>query len=498
MSPASSTGNRSTRALVLSGLAWNTLFQFFGMALNLVVMLLTVRLISPGEFGKLATMAGILAFVNVLNCEAFVSHAVQLGEGQEPDWDAYWSLAVRHQFLLFVLCNVVAAALWTLPTHRPVAPMLHVASLGLLWDSAARLRANMLRRELDFRRLRILSAACSLASAAVTLTMALAGHGAMSLVIGGYVVYTLPSVVDLFWLRQWRPVNSWLPAVRVASLASVFSFGLHQAAVNAVAMAREALEAAVIPGLIGYTGFGLWSRAQVLYQTSAGRAVGIIAETAYPVLPRSSGDDVRYRRHATLFAQIVMAIGVFGVFYVGSNGIALSRVLYGLKWAGADALILPGTIFGFGSVAFAVAGNVLLAANSLRKRFIAISLQAVVGAVGIGVLAFQAQIGVYAWTLAALQVVAGVVALLLAVEYFEHGWLRRVWLIPGCAAIAGAAAVLLVERFAGVRAGAQLLLNTVAYGLVAGLVMRWCFPAFVRDSLKVVPKGETIGRFLRL
>src|SRR6266567_8536067 len=101
------------------------MFQFFAIALNFVVMLFTVRLISPAEFGKFATVAGILGLVNVLNCEAFISHAVQLAETQKPDWDAYWSLAVRQQFLLFGLCNLVAACLWMLPTYKQVAPLLH-------------------------------------------------------------------------------------------------------------------------------------------------------------------------------------------------------------------------------------------------------------------------------------------------------------------------------------------------------------------------------------
>jgi O-antigen/teichoic acid export membrane protein len=498
MSSASSPGKHSTRSLVLSGLAWNTLFQFFGIALNFVVMLFTVRLISPSEFGKFATVTGILAFMNVLSCEVVISHAVQMREDQKPDWDTYWSLAVRQQFLLFVLCNLVAAILWALPAYRPVAPLLHLASMGLLWDSASRLRANMLRRELDFRRLRVLGAVCSLSSAAVTLTMALAGHGAVALVLGGYVVYSLPTVIELFWVHHWKPLKGWLAPVRSDSLRSILSFGFHQSGVGALAMARGALEAAVIPGLIGYAGFGLWNRAQVLFQTSAGRAVGIIAETAYPVLPRSSGDDVRYRRHATLFAQIVVAIGIFGAFYVGANGVLLSRVLYGMKWADADTLILPGTLFGFGSGVFLVAGNVLLAANNLRKRFIAISLQAVVGVLGISVLAFHPQISAYSWAVGTLQTVAGFASLLLASEYFDRGWFARVWLSPIVAGLAGTAAVLLIQRVESLRPVAQLVINSIAYGLIAGLVLRFGFPTFVRDSLRVVPKGEMIGRVLRL
>ena len=488
--------SESYRALITRGIAWNTAFQFFGVALNFVVMIFTVRLISPAEFGRFATVSGILAFVNVFNCEAFISHAVQLAENQRPDWGAYWSLAARQQLILCLLCNLVAAFLWLLPTHRQVAPLLHLASLGLLWDSASRLRANMLRRELDFRRLRVLGALCSLGSAAVTLILAWAGYGAIALVMGGYVVFSVPIVIELFC--TWKPLNGWLLSIRHDSLRSILSFGLHQTAVNALAMARGALEAAVIPALIGYTGFGLWNRAQVLFQTSSGRAVGIIAETAYPALPRSRDDKARYRRHATMFAQIVVGIAIFGVFYIGANGILLSRVLYGIKWADADQLILPGTIFGFGSLLFVASGDVLLAANSLRKRFIAISLQALAGFFGIGILIYHSQIAFYAWALAMLQLVAGFMSLLFAAEYFESDWFRRVWLIPTIGPLTGTAAVILSQQMLHLPIVAQLALNTIAYCLISAVVLRFCFPSFVRDSLRLLPKGERVAGLLKL
>lgn len=474
------------------------MFQFFAIGLNFTVMVFTVRLISPAEFGKFATVSGILALVNVLNCEATVSHAVQLAEKHKPDWDLYWSLAVRQQFLLFVLCNLLAAGLWAVPTYRQVAPLLHLASLGLIWDSAARLRATMLRRELDFRRLRVLSVLCSLSSAFVTVTLALKGFGALALVMGGYVVLSLPRVIEFFWVHRWKPSNGWFPSMRLDSLRTILSFGFHQSSVNALAMAQGALEAAVIPGLVGFAGFGLWNRAQVLFQTSSGRAVGIIAETAYPVLPRSSGDPERYRRHATLFAQIVVTIGIFGAFYVGTNGILLSRVLYGSKWADADALILPGTVFGLGTALFIISGDVLLAANNLRKRFIAISLQAVAGFAATGVLVLRPHISAYAWAIGTLELVAGFASLLLASQYFEEGWFRRVWLVPMIAALVGTAAVLFLQRSLPLRVGAQLLMNTTGYAIVISLILRCVFPDFVWESLKVIPQGEKIAALLHL
>ena len=185
MSSIPNAGKNSMRSTILAGIAWNSTFQGFGLVLNFIVMVFTVRLITPAEFGKFAAVTGILAFVNVLNCEAIISHALQLRENQKPDWDMYWSLAVRQQFLLFGLCNLVAGCLWMLPIYKQVAPLLHLASLGLLWDSASRLRANMLRRELDFRRLRVLLSLCSLSSALVTILMAWGGYGAAALVMGG-------------------------------------------------------------------------------------------------------------------------------------------------------------------------------------------------------------------------------------------------------------------------------------------------------------------------
>src|SRR5205809_2698417 len=130
------------------------------------------------------------------------------------------------------------------------------------------------------------------------------------------------------------------------------------------------LESLVLPGALGYEALGLLNRAQVLFSTTVGRVSGLVLETVYPLLPRSTGDPAQFARHATLFVQTMLLISVPGAVFVGLEGQSLSRLLYGLKWIAADPLIVPGTIFAWGVSTVLVFTSVLQAQNRLRIAFL--------------------------------------------------------------------------------------------------------------------------------
>lgn len=485
--------------LIAHGVFWNSGFQVFLVAVNFASMLVLVRIISPGEYGRATAATGIFAVLNCFNCSSFIGQAIQLSGREEPDWQAHWRAGFYIQLALTLLCNLVAGLAWLFPAYRPIAPLLHLASLGLLVDAPNQLSLTMLRRDMNFRRLRLTNALGVLVTAAASMGLGLKGAGAFALILGANVLHGLPFGIDLLWVRKWRPAPGWWRWPDWAGYRKPLRFGGQMSAVALLTVTRGMLESLVLPQALGYEAMGLLNRAQVLFATTFGRVVGLILETVYPLLPRSADHPPQFARHATLVVQAMLLFSIPGAVFVAYDGPALSRLLYGVKWAAADPLIFPGTILGWGLAAVLVFGTILLTANRLKLSFAVSLITVCLSVPAILVAAFGGGLLAYVWAMVAGQSIAVLVSGRLASRLLETGWVKRAVLPPVVAALFGGVTLYLLAGLPlELNVVARLLIHSALFGLTAAVTVRYGFPAELRTVVARLPGGERFGRWLYL
>jgi O-antigen/teichoic acid export membrane protein len=354
------------RSSLLHAVAWHAGYQAFASLLQFGAMLAMARLVLPHEFGQWAVAVGILQVFTAFSVVVFLSHALQLPEGDEPDWTLHWHAGNLIQFVLFVVCNGVALYLEANGHYEGIAPLLHIASVGLLLNTAAQLRMTMLQRRLDFRRLRMIAALSSLFSTAFILVGALEGLGARAMVLGGNVLVTLPFAADLLLIEGWRPQGAWLAWPKFRRYRESLAFGGNRALAGLLASSRGALNAIALPATLGLGVIGLMNRAESLFTMSAGRALGLASDAVYPILPQIATDEARFVRVARKYVLLIcsMALAAFGFFAVYARDV--SRVLYGHKWTSADSFLLPGSLLGLAGIVATAGNQVLLARGQMR------------------------------------------------------------------------------------------------------------------------------------
>jgi polysaccharide transporter, PST family len=487
------------RQLVSRGIAWNAAYQLAEVAFALGAMLILARIIPPAEYGRAGAVVGLLTLLNAFSFAMFAGQALQLPDGREPDWSLHWSAGFYVQISLMLACHAVAGLLWLAETYRPIAPLLHLAALGFVVDWPAQMEIAMLTRALDFRRLKIALACCTVLRLGITIGAALAGAGAVAIVLGANVVAALPLAVDLLIVRRWRPAPGWWRWPDWNRYRPAIRFGFQQSASALLAGVRGALEAAVLPASVGYPAIGLLGRARALLGATAGRMGNVLHETGYPLLPRYAADPARYAPQATLFAQAVLLALVPAILYVGVNGAALSRVLYGERWIAADPLIWPAAIGAVGLAIFGAATSVLLGASRLR---ICLWLDAVAAAISLAMVSAAwtgRGVVVYTWALGVGQLAAGGIALAAASRLLDRRWIRLVLLPPIlCGALASAAMVTAGRAWAAEALGVRLGLDTCVYAIALVSSLRALFPRELGALLVRVPGGRRVGTWMRL
>lgn len=489
----------SRHRLVLRGVAWTTLSQLIQTLASFGTMLVLVRIIPPEEYGRAGAVVGFATLLSVVNCGAFIAQALQLGEAAEPDWSLHWSAGFYIQAALCLACELLSTLCWLDPVYRPIAPLGHLVGLGLMLDWPSQVSGIMLRRNLDFRRLQVLTGLTNVASLSVTLGVGVLGGGAYAIVLGSNVIRTFPFAIDLLVVRGWRPRRGWWRWPNWVAYAPALRFGLQQTGSGLLAGVLGALEAAVLPRTAGYAAIGFLGRAKGLFGNTIGRVEAILIETVYPLLPRYAANQAQYARHATLFAQVLLLTVVPGALYIGLEGRVLSRFLYGEKWIGADPLIWPAALTGLGLGMYGIAWSVLLAANRLRSCLVLDLSSALVSAPMIAVLLLGGGIAEYSWAVAGAEILAAAIALAVASPLLVPGGMRSALVPPALSSLLAVGAVIFIQILGVTTPGRWgLVVHTGVYGLTLGAALRGFFPGTVATVLSRLPGGERIQRWLRL
>jgi len=471
------------------------MYQVFQAVISFAVMLVLVHVVPPVEYGRFAAVTGLTGIINVGSCGQFMTQALQLPEGADPHWTRHFSAAVYIQSVLTVVCWLTAAICWMEPTYRALAPLLLIASLNFILDAFNLLGDISLRRQLDFRRLRIVHAAGTLVSTMLSLVLGLDGFGAYAFIIAN-VFNALPFTIDLLLLRRWRPGPGWWRMPDWKEYRSAIKFGIRQGGAVLLNNARSFAESMVLPGATSLVEMGLWNRAQGLYRSSVGRMIPLLLDALYPVLPRYAADREQYPRQATLVVQVMLWTTIpLGVF-LGAEGPIVSRLLYGQKWIAADPLLWPGALVGVGFSSFSVCYIVLLAADRLKDCTL---LDLVSGFLLTSAILFpwlRSGMTVYAWIVAGAQISAAGLALFRARKFMTRDWIRTVVVPP----VVTASLAALFTRWAGAMMPLHLALEAAClvgiYGICTILLLRVLFATQLHTLFQRLPMLNRVQHLL--
>lgn len=492
-------GGSDGSRLLVQGITWTAAYQVVNAALAFASMLILVRILDADDYGRAAAVTGILVLLGTFGSHLVVEHALQLPDGQEPDWQLHWTFGVYIQLVMSVVVNAVAGLCWLLPDYRPLARLLHIASIGFVFDAPAQMSATMLRRDLNLRRLRIVSGAGMLVRFVATTTLAIAGAGAYAIVIGSNVLPAVPSAFDLLVNRRWRPDAGWYRRLHWREHSAALTFGLQRAAANIVSSLRGAFEAAALPPPLGFAALGLINRSQALYTNTFGRVSAIVADSVYPFLPRSSNDPERYASHATMYVRVMLLISVPPALFVAEYGHLLSRALYGSKWVAMDPLIRPGALVSLSLAVLSIAATILIAAGRVRECVIYDTIGAVAAVPAIAIAWMTRQATLYSWACVAGEALVATAALWRAARLLRRDWMRTALLPP---VVAAASALLMLRVIAPLVGAAWPIVDLIvlgsAFGAVCLLVLRVVFADALTALLIYAPGGDRLRQLARL
>lgn len=314
---------RGTRALAAAQL----LSQVARFASNIVL----AHLLVPADFGVVA-----IALVIVLVSTQFQDLGTGSAIIQRPDVSGSLVNAVFHLNLVLGVGLTAAIAALAYPIAHllrtpDAAPMIAAMSCMILVTALGQIHHALLRRDMRFRQTAVISSSASLASTAISITLAALGLGPWAIVIGSLGAAVLDTSLA-WWFDPWRP--RW--RAHWAELESIWRFSLHLFLSNLVVLVFQQSDKAIVGRALGTAPLGYYSMAQrmVAYPTTA--ISGVVTEVAFPAFARRQ-DDAGALRSAYLRLTGVLALVTFPLLF-GAATVAAPAVslAFGSRW---DALV---------------------------------------------------------------------------------------------------------------------------------------------------------------
>ena len=482
----------SARASIL----WGGGFTLLRDVAQFGVMLILVRLLTPADYGAAALAQAVVGVVSAISYQTFSTHALQIRNPDDIDWQAHFTAAAVLNVVLAGLVLVLAFGLSFAERWREAAPPLAALSVVFLIEIPGALRHRMLEANHDWKRFRVLLIIGTFLGLAVGLGLGLMGAGVWALILQ-IPMLGLPAAIDLFWTARFKPDWTW----SWARYRDTTLFGFNRLGANLAARLRQLVENGMMAAAFDLATLGVYSRAMVLANLLVGRVGGVVMSSLYPVVTRAERGSERFQRLAGLVLRGVAWLMVPAAAFLAIAAADVVALLYGARWSQVTPLLALATA-SFVLVGIASTLSSLLMANDDVRASSALDIATAPSGIGLALWLMPMGARTYLLGLCALGSVVIAASILLLVQHRAMSARDLVAaFVPALVSAAIAlAAVLAVRHALGVSAWLPLRLavDGALLGLAYLVVLRIAFTSALAELTAVLPGASRAQRLLRL
>lgn len=296
--------------------AWNFLDKVGYQVISLLVGLVTLRLLTPTDFGYTGALAVFTMLSNILVESGFTAALIRRDGNTDKDYTAaFWFnllLSIALYGILFVSANAIAAY-FKMPVLSTLARVLFLA---IIVNSFTVVQNIILQKALQFKRLTTANLAGMIVSGIITIWMAATGWGYWALAAQQLSQLVVKAVL-LWGMSKWRPVRIVLSDFSV--IKELFSFSAVLILSSAISTIVKYVYNIFIGPRYSTDEMGYYSQGYKYHMVLHTIVSSSITGVAYPVLSKLNSEPERQRIYMhkivkmTAFFTFPMMAGFFAL-----------------------------------------------------------------------------------------------------------------------------------------------------------------------------------------
>lgn len=369
--PASIGANAAGGAIwVGAGQACRTIFM-------LVSTLFVARLLTPDDFGVVAMVAPIAAFVLLIQDLGLSQAVIQARKIDDDNLNAIFWLNIVLGITIGVFLIAAAPLVGSFYSEPRVVLVVALSAVPALITSATLQHTAILSRQMDFRSLAFSDFANAVFALVSSIVFAYMLRSYWAIWLGQLA--GLSAQAGVLWLRSvWRPRLS----LKLSGIGDYMRFGGGVTGYNVMNYVVRNMDNVIIARQFGSAALGAYDQSYKLMMAPMQAINSPLSRVMMPVLSRLIDDPVRYR---SAFVRVVKALlfvltPALAVLVAMSNDVVV--MLLGSRWIDAGPIFLWLSLTGLLQPIANATGWLFLSVGRTRQMFYWAIFSAVVTAIG--------------------------------------------------------------------------------------------------------------------
>lgn len=347
------------RSKVKSGLKWTFMDQILSQVIFLVFSIFLARVLTPSMFGIVGMVTIFSNFAILFIDLGFSAALIQKKEVTQSHYSSVFWLNVGIGFLMYFIFYSSAPLISNFYNQPELTLFIRVICLSFIISSFTSVQANILIREMHFKKKVIINWIALLIGYIVAFIMAYNGYGVWSLIMMTLVTAILNSI--LYWL-----VSKWMPlfVFEWNKIKELSSYGLNFMGEASVNYWSRNFDNFIIAKVLGSNDLGIYTRAYSLMLLPLRNVTTIVTKVMFPAFSQKQDDIQLLKKYYLSIIQYIALITfpvMIGLSFVSKEFVLL---FFGHKWLAMIPIL--SILSGLGAIQSIVSLNGLIY-NSLGK-----------------------------------------------------------------------------------------------------------------------------------
>ncbi|MBV5307784.1 lipopolysaccharide biosynthesis protein [Chromatium okenii] len=319
---------------VRRALALSLIERYLLIVISLLSNILLARLLTPEEIGLYSVSLAVIGIAQVLRDFGVGNFLIQEKHLSEAHIRTAFGFTLVIGIALFFITFFVAASVAQFYNDMRIVQTMRISSLNFLVMPFCTISLSLLRRDMAFKQIMVVSLLAALVGFCVTVSLAYAGFGANSIAVGA-VATNIATGITAWLVRTKRQLL--LPSF--SEWHVILNFGGQNTLAGIVTTIAMDVNDLALGKILGFAPVAMYSRAQGLMNLFHRDVMTAVKGVAFPAFAKAHRDgeslEESYIKSVTVVTVIAWPFYGFTALYA----LELLRLLFGPQWDEAVPLV---------------------------------------------------------------------------------------------------------------------------------------------------------------